>query len=36
MYSLANSANGFGQSVPMMRCLRFIAGVGLAVELARA
>ncbi len=33
MYSLANLANGFVQSVPMYAALRFIAGVGLAGEL---
>jgi MFS family permease len=33
MYSLANIANGFVQSVPLYAVLRFIAGVGLAGEL---
>lgn len=33
MYSLANIANGFVQSVPLYAVLRFVAGVGLAGEL---
>jgi MFS family permease len=33
MYSLANIANGFVQSVPQYAALRFIAGIGLAGEL---
>ncbi len=33
MYSIANIANGFVQSVPAYACLRFIAGIGLAGEL---
>lgn len=33
LYSLANIANGFVQSVPQYAALRFIAGVGLAGEL---
>jgi MFS family permease len=33
MYSLANIANGFVDSIPMYAALRFIAGVGLAGEL---
>ena len=33
MYSLANIANGFVQSVEMYALLRFVAGVGLAGEL---
>src|SRR4028118_1767470 len=33
MYSLANIANGFVQTVPLYAVLRFIAGVGLAGEL---
>jgi MFS family permease len=33
LYSLANLANGFVQTVPMYAALRFIAGVGLAGEL---
>jgi predicted MFS family arabinose efflux permease len=33
MYSLANIANGFVQTVPQYAVLRFIAGVGLAGEL---
>ncbi|MBB5285808.1 MFS family permease [Rhabdobacter roseus] len=33
MYSLANIANGFVNSLPMYAVLRFIAGVGLAGEL---
>lgn len=33
MYSLANIANGFVQTVPQYAALRFIAGVGLAGEL---
>jgi putative MFS transporter len=33
MYSLANIANGFVQTVPQYAALRFIAGIGLAGEL---
>lgn len=33
MYSLANIANGFVNSIPMYAALRFIAGLGLAGEL---
>jgi predicted MFS family arabinose efflux permease len=33
LYSLANLANGFVQTVPLYAALRFIAGVGLAGEL---
>jgi putative MFS transporter len=33
MYSLANFANGFVQSVPQYAMLRFVAGIGLAGEL---
>jgi MFS family permease len=33
MYSLANFANGFVQTVPQYAVLRFIAGIGLAGEL---
>ncbi len=33
MYSLANLANGFVQTIPQYAVLRFIAGVGLAGEL---
>lgn len=33
MYSLANIANGFVQSVPQYAAMRFIAGIGLAGEL---
>ncbi len=33
MYSLANAANGFVNSVPLYAALRFIAGIGLAGEL---
>lgn len=33
MYSLANIANGFVQTVPQYAVLRFIAGIGLAGEL---
>lgn len=33
MYSIANIANGFVQSVPQYAALRFVAGVGLAGEL---
>jgi len=33
MYSLANIANGFVQTVPQYTILRFIAGIGLAGEL---
>ncbi|MEI8134732.1 MAG: MFS transporter, partial [bacterium] len=33
LYSLANIANGFVQSVPMYAMLRVIAGIGLAGEL---
>ncbi len=33
MYSLANIANGFVNSIPMYAALRFIAGIGLAGEL---
>lgn len=33
MYSLANIANGFVQTVPQYAALRFLAGVGLAGEL---
>ena len=33
MYSLANIANGFVQTIPQYAILRFIAGVGLAGEL---
>lgn len=33
IYSLANIANGFVQSVPQYAALRFIAGIGLAGEL---
>ncbi|UPT74874.1 MAG: MFS transporter [Elusimicrobiota bacterium] len=33
MYSLANVANGFVQTIPQYAVLRFIAGVGLAGEL---
>ena len=33
MYSLANIANGFVQTVPQYAALRFVAGVGLAGEL---
>jgi MFS family permease len=33
MYSMANIANGFVQSVPQYAALRFLAGIGLAGEL---
>ena len=33
LYSLANTANGFVQTVPQYAALRFIAGIGLAGEL---
>ncbi len=33
IYSLANIANGFVDSLPMYAALRFVAGVGLAGEL---
>jgi MFS transporter, putative metabolite:H+ symporter len=33
LYSVANVANGFVQTVPMYAALRFIAGIGLAGEL---
>lgn len=33
MYSLANIANGFVQTVPQYAALRFVAGIGLAGEL---
>lgn len=33
LYSLANTANGFVQTIPQYAVLRFIAGVGLAGEL---
>jgi len=33
LYSLANIANGFVQSVDQYKAIRFIAGIGLAGEL---